>query len=167
MKQEFALVAPEFWETAPDNTIYQGGFGPIRLLGKQLFKPAVFSQQGRHQSIRVSFVTEYRDNSVPISPVTIGQVYTIDLDGTLFQETATAPDAADSPYRDDIYARLTTAINLSANFTVVNTNLATREIGGATYITSIEIERNLANTAFDFEARASFGLELLVESFTQ
>jgi len=167
MKQEFALVAPEFWETTPDNTIYVGGFGPIRLLGKQLFKPQQFSQQGRHQAIRVSFVTEYREQSTPISPVELGQVYTIDLDGTLFQETAAAPDVADSPYRDDIYARLTTAINLSANFTVVNTNLATREIGGATYVTSIEIERNVANTTFTFEARASHGLELLVESFTQ
>ena len=166
MKQEFALVAPEFWETAPDNTIYLGGFGPIRLLGKQLFKPQQFSQQGRHQAIRVSFVTEYREQSTPISPVELGQVYTIDLDGTLFQETATAPDAADSPYRDDIYARLTTAINLSANFTVVNTNLAIREIGGATFVTSIEIEHNVANVPFTFDARASHGLELLVESFT-
>ena len=165
MKQEFALVAPEIWETTPDNTIYQGGFGPIRLLGKQLFKPAVFSQQGRHQTIRVSFVTEFRDNSTPISPVALGQVYTIDLDGTLFQETAAAPDVADSPYRDDIYARLTTAINLSASFTVVNTNLGIREIGGATFVTSIEIGHNTANTAFTFDARASHGLELLVESF--
>jgi len=167
MKQNFALVAPEFWETAPDNTIYQGGFGPLRLLGKQLFKPQVFSQQGRHQAIRVSFDTEYRTSTSPISPVTLGQVYTIDLGGTLFQETATAPDAADSPYRDDIYARLTTAINLSASFTVVNTNLAIREIGGATFVTSIEIEHNSANAIFTFDARASFGLELLVESFTQ
>jgi len=167
MKQEYALVAPEFWETTPDNTIYQGGFGPIRLLGKQLFKPQQFSQQGRHQAIRVSFVTEYRDNSSPISSVKLNSVYTIELDGTLFQTTAIAADVTDSPYRDDIYARLTTAINLSAFFQVVNTNLAIREIGGATYITSIEIERTTANAVFTFDARASFGLELLVESFTQ
>ena len=166
MKQEFALVAPEFWETTPDNTIYQGGFGPIRLLGKQLFKPAVFSQQGRHQAIRVSFVTEYRDNSIPISPVELGQVYTIELAAELFQYTAIASDVSDGPYRDGIYAALTTAINLSVNFTVVNTNLGVREIGGATFVTSIEIEHNTANTAFTFDARATHGLELLVESFT-
>ncbi len=167
MKQEFALVAPEFWETAPDNTIYLGGFGPIRLLGKQLFKPQVFSKEGRHQTIRVSFVTEYRDNSSPISPVALGQVYTIDLDGALFQYTAIASDVTDGPYRDGIYAALTSSINASGLFTVVNTNLMPREIGGATFVTSIEIERDVANTAFTFDARASHGLELLVESFTQ
>lgn len=167
MKQEFVLVAPEFWETTPDNTIYQGGFGPIRLLGKQLFKPQTFSKNGRHQAIRVSFVTEYRDNSAPISPVALGQVYTIDLAGTLFQYTAIASDVSDGPYRDQIYTELTTLINASGNFTVVKTNTQPREIVGATFITSIEIERDVANVAFTFEARASHGLELLVESFTQ
>ncbi len=166
MKQEFALVAPEFWETTPDNTIYQGGFGPIRLLGKQLFKPAVFSPQGRHQAIRVSFVTEYKDNSSPISPVTAGQVYTIVCATDVFQYTAIAGDAADPPYRDNIYAELTTLINASGLFTVVNTNLGIREIGGATFVTSIEIGHNVANVPFSFSARASHGLELLVESFT-
>ncbi len=158
MKQEFALVAPEFWETTADNTIYQGGFGPIRLLGKQLFKPSVFSTQGRHQAIRVSFVTEYRDNSSPISPVALGQVYTIDLAGELFEYTAIASDVSDGPYRDQIYAELTTLINLSALFTVVNTNLGIREIGGATFVTSIEICHNTANVPFTFDARASHGL---------
>jgi hypothetical protein len=167
MKQEFSLVAPEFWETAPDNTIYQGGFGPIRLLGKQLFKPAVFSKEGRHQAIRVSFVTEYRDSSSPISPVALGQVYTIELDGALFQYTAIAADVNDGPYRDGIYTALTALINASGNFTVVKTNTQAREIVGATFITSIEIERDVANIAFTFDARASHGLEILVESFTQ
>lgn len=167
MKQNFALVAPEFWETSPDNTIYQGGFGPIRLLGKQLFKPVVFSKTGRRQTIRVSFKTEYRENGSVISPVALGQVYTIDLGGTLFQETAIAADVNDGPYRDGIFGRLTTSINASGLFTVVNTNTRPREIGLATFITSIEIERDVVNTAFTFDARASHGLELLVESFNQ
>lgn len=167
MKQNFALVSPEFWETAPDNTIYLGGFGPIRLLGKQLFKPQVFSKTGRRQTIRVSFSTEYQTNSAPISPVALGQIYTIDLDGTLFQETAIAADVTDGPYRDGIYGRLTTSINASGSFTVVATNTQPRETGLGTFITSIDIERDVVNTTFTFAARASHGLILAVESFNQ
>ena len=167
MKQNFALVAPEFWDTAPDNTIYFGGFGPIRLLGKQLFKPQAFTKTGRRQTIRVSFSTEYQTSTAPISPVALGQIYTIDLDGALFQETAVSGDVSDGPYRDDIYARLTTSINASGSFTVVNTNTQPRETGLGTFVTSIDIERDLVNAPFTFAARASHGLILVVDSFTQ
>ena len=93
-------------------------------------------------------------------------MYTIQLEAELFQYTTIASDAADGPYRDQIYAELTTLINLSGLFSVVNTNLGIREIGGATFVTSIEIGHNVANVPFSFDARASHGLELLVESFT-
>ena len=82
-------------------------------------------------------------------------------------ESANAGDVADSPYRDGIYQRLETQINASGLYQVVATNTLLREPGGATFITSIDIERILKAAAFDFEASASHGLILDVENLSQ
>jgi hypothetical protein len=131
-----------------------------KLLSKSVSEPIAIFPAGAKEIRTVTFVTSY-SVSGPLSSVTLGQVYFVTLNGTRYATTVIAGDVSDAPYRDGIYARLKTAIEASGNF-VCRFNTLLRVPGGATFVTSMEIERNVVNTAFTCEAGASFGAEVTI-----
>jgi hypothetical protein len=167
MRQNFEIIVANSYDAAPKNTFFDGLFGPVKLLGTEVATatPATLGG-GLKQTINVAFVSEAEPSSSGFQPVIVAQEYRIDLDGVIYTEIATAPDAADTPYRDDIYSRLKIQIDASALYTAT-LNTALREPGGATYVTSMDIERDVANLSFPFSASASYGLLLDIENFEQ
>ena len=168
MRPGYKLVAPSQYESAPDNTNFTGTFGKVRLLGKQLFLPRGYGEiNSMAQVVRLSLGHSHDNVATPETSIVAGQIYTVILDGVEYSTTVIAGDASDPFHFDGIFARLTTVIDASGLFTVIASNTALRKAGGATYVKSIDIARDVVNTAFTFDARASYGLILDAETFIQ
>ncbi len=168
MRPGYRMVAPSQYESAPNNTNFTGVFGPIRLLGKELFRPRGFGEfNGNPQVVRLSMGHSHDQNGTPETNIVAGQFYTVILDDVEYTYTTVGADASDPFHFDGIFAGLTTVIDASGLFTVIATNTQLRFAGGPTFIKSIDIERDIGNTAFTFDARASFGLIIDVENLIQ
>jgi len=170
MRENFELVAPGGFEATDENTIFEGVFGPVKLLATVSVPAINFTPQGTQQTTRVVFSDINDPSSGAFTNVITGQIYTITLAGVTYTEIVTAGDQSEpSGQRDGIYSRFKTQIDASGLYTCV-LNLADRPLTGspaATYTKSMDILRNAQATPFTFEARASYGLLIDVESFEQ
>ena len=165
VRSNFELVAPQSYDTAPVNTIYDGAFGPLKLLGKNIAPPNPSSTANQTGILRLVFNLPI-DDQYGQGGVVIGQEFRVNLEGNLFTETANAGDVTDNKFHDDIYARLKTSIDAFGGGSVYlcTLNLADRDVpGGATFVSSMNINKVSASNFTSFSASSSFGLELDVD----
>jgi hypothetical protein len=168
MRPNFEIVMVDSYATAPVNTYFVGLFGPIKLLATQVTAatPDTRLINGLKHAITVAYVSENEPSSTNFQPVVADQIYTVHLDATTLTENATAGDATDSPYRDDIYSRMKVQVDATGLW-IATLNTAPRFVGGPTYVTSMDIERVTFGGGFAFDATAGFGLILQIENFEQ
>ena len=170
MRENFELVAPGGFDATDVNTIFEGVFGPVKLLATVSVPAINFTPQGTQQTTRVVFSDINDPSSGAFTNVITGQIYTITLAGVTYTEIVTAGDQSEpSGQRDGIYSRFKTQIDASGLYTCV-LNLTDAPLTGSpadTYTKSMDILRNAQATPFTFEARASYGLLIDVESFEQ
>jgi hypothetical protein len=168
MRENFELVAATDFESTDENTIFEGPFGPVKLLATVSVPLVPFTPQGTQQTTRVVFSDIGDPSFGGFTDVVAGQVYTITLGGVTYTEIATGGDAALSPgIRDGIYTRFKTQIDGSGLYTC-ELNLADYYLTGSPatqFIKSMDILRNTQTVAFTFDARASYGLLLDLEHF--
>ena len=154
-------LAEQFWTTQPTNV--SAGLFPMKALVKTNRTAVAAFPAGAAQIVVVTFTSEGDQTATPQS-VVAGQVYKITLGASDFTRTVTAGDATDS-LRESILQALADDIDAEADY-VVDLFTANRPVGDplapGTFITQIEIRHATANTAFAFNAQASYGIEVVV-----
>lgn len=152
-----------FHETTPPNTPY----GPAyRILTREAVPPIEGYPDGATNIYRIGFTRRFDNNGNPLQSLVAGQVFYVEINGTRFSYTVQASDVADAPYIDNVFTQLGNQIDANPSYSLLKTNTLLREPGGATFITSIEIEGG-TNVSLGVEAGGSFGIEFTVENFTQ
>lgn len=154
-------LSNQFWQTTPVNV--SPSLSPLKYLVKTNRNAEPAFPSGAEQIILVGFTSAGDQVATPQS-VVAGQVYKITLGATEFSHTVTSGDAADQR-RESILQALADDIDADADFEV---DLFTANRPGddplapGTYITQIEIRHADPNTAFAFDAQASYGIEVTV-----
>ena len=163
------LLGGTFWETTESNTPFASGpNSEIKVLTKVANPPIADYPEGAKQITSFGWTYEIESGGTQLQTLVAGQEFFIELDGTKFSHTVTVGDVADAPYFDAIINDIGAQIDADPNFNLVATNTLLREAGSAaTFVVSIEIERDVINTPFTFDMTGSFGIEFLVENFTQ
>lgn len=154
-------LANQFWQTTPVNV--SPSLSPLKYLVKTNRNAEPAFPSGAEQIILVGFTSAGDQVATPQS-VVAGQVYKITLGATEFSHTVTSGDAADQR-RESILQALADDIDADADF-VVDLFTANRPdddpLAPGTFITQIEIRHADPDTAFAFDAQASYGIEVTV-----
>lgn len=154
-------LANQFWQATPVNV--SPSLSPLKYLVKTNRNAEPAFPSGAEQIILVGF-TSAGDQAATPQSVVAGQVYKITLGATEFSHTVTSGDAADQR-RESILQALADDIDADPDY-VVDLFTANRPpedpLAPGTFITQIEIRHADPNTAFAFDAQASYGIEVTV-----
>lgn len=164
MVANYTFSIGSFFETTSPNTPYGS---TIKALSKTAVPPIESYPDGVAQVSEVRWTREFNNNGTSRQQLIAGQVFFVELNGVRYTHTVDASDVSDAPYFDGIFTDIANQIDALTDYDVIATNTLLREPGGATFITSIEIQRVAGGSTFTCKTGGQFGAEWTVSNFTQ